>query len=161
MWDYSLPMPGKTDQQKLPASEVISAWKALVRIETRIMADVQEALKAKGLPPLAWYDVLYELYKAGSGGLRQFELCEKVLISKYNLSRLIRKLEQDELLSIASCDDDGRGNLIAISEKGRRLIRQMWPVYGEVLASKLGSTLSPKELASFTRLLRKVESAGR
>lgn len=120
------------------------------------MAGVQAALKAADLPPLAWYDVLYELYKAGAGGMRQFELCEKVLITKYNLSRLVRKLEQESLLTVVPCDEDGRGHRIEIRQQGVALLKKMWPVYGDVLQSRLGGRLSERELDTLMKLLRKL-----
>ena len=39
---------------------MISAWVRLIRAHDRVVA-IEAAVKAKGYPPIAWYDVLLEL----------------------------------------------------------------------------------------------------
>ena len=43
------------------------------------------------------------------GGLRQFEIGAAVLLSKYNVSRLLDRLEKEKLLERYVCEEDGRG----------------------------------------------------
>ena len=48
-----------------PAPDTIAAWTRLV-VASRVLLDRVEArLKAEGLPPLGWYDALWELVQAG------------------------------------------------------------------------------------------------
>ena len=56
-----------------PSEAVVSAWVGLLRAQRRALGLVEERLKAAGLPPLAWYDALLELERAGAAGMRPFE----------------------------------------------------------------------------------------
>ena len=55
-------------------------------------ANVEAAVKAKGYPPLAWYDVLLELSREGGRRLRPVELEKELLVAQYNLSRLLDRM---------------------------------------------------------------------
>ena len=98
-----------------------------------------------GLPPLAWYDVLHELAEAGEGGLRPFQLTERTLFAQYNISRLLARLEADGLVEKLKVADDGRGQTIRITAKGRETRRRMWAVYGRSIAELVGAKLSADE----------------
>ncbi|TIM93279.1 MAG: MarR family transcriptional regulator, partial [Mesorhizobium sp.] len=71
-------------EKATPSPEAIKAWARLMRVSRQLMESAEEALKAAGLPPLAWYDVLHELAEAGEGGLRPFQLIERTLFAQYN-----------------------------------------------------------------------------
>ena len=57
-----------------PSKQAVLAWARLLKAERLALARVEAALKQAGLPPLAWYDVLLELERAGETGMRPFEL---------------------------------------------------------------------------------------
>lgn len=140
----------------MPSERAVTAWARLVRINTGVLERVQSALKAAGLPPISWYDVLLELHRAGKAGLRQYEICEEVLLTKHNLSRLVDRLEREGLVERQSCPEDGRGNVVRITPAGSDLLRRMWPVYGQVLHQEIESRLSASELADLSRVLARL-----
>ena len=82
------------DRQKNPSEQAITAWARLVRTSQSLLPAVEADLKAQGFPPLAWYDALLELRRAGAEGLRSFELQEQMLLAQYNLSRLTDRLQK-------------------------------------------------------------------
>ncbi|WP_292089103.1 MarR family winged helix-turn-helix transcriptional regulator, partial [Mesorhizobium sp.] len=104
-------------------------------------------------PPLAWYDVLHELAEAGEGGLRPFELIDRVLLAQYSVSRLLARLEADGLLEKLPVSDDGRGQTVRITPSGREMRRRIWAVYGASIAELMGDKLSAKELETLAALL--------
>jgi DNA-binding MarR family transcriptional regulator len=110
-------------------------------------------LKEAGLPPLSWYDVLLELSRDPDSGLRQFEIGERVLLNKYNLSRLIDRLESNELVKRQACDMDGRGNIVKITKKGMQLKQAMWPVYAKTIQALVGEPLTTTQLRSLTEIV--------
>ena len=63
------------------------------------MSRVESALKAAGLPPLAWYEVLVELDRAGACGVRPFALEEALQLPQYGLSRLLARMEEAGLVT--------------------------------------------------------------
>ncbi|WP_136620223.1 MULTISPECIES: MarR family winged helix-turn-helix transcriptional regulator [Mesorhizobium] len=140
-------------EKATPSSEAIKAWARLMRVSRQLMESAEEALKAAGLPPLAWYDVLHELAEAGEGGLRPFQLIERTLFAQYNISRLLARLEADRLVEKLPVADDGRGQTIRITANGRETRRQMWAVYGRSIAELVGAKLSGEELTMVSALL--------
>ncbi|MES0196354.1 MarR family winged helix-turn-helix transcriptional regulator [Mesorhizobium sp. M0011] len=140
-------------EKATPPPAAIKAWARLMRVSRQLMESAEEALKAAGLPPLAWYDVLHELAEAGEGGLRPFQLIERTLFAQYNISRLLARLEADGLVEKLPVADDGRGQTIRITASGREIRRQMWAVYGRSIAELVGAKLSADELTMVSALL--------
>ena len=112
-------------------------------------------------PPLRWYDVLLELDRAGPDGLRQFEICDSVLLSKYNVSRLLDRLESEGLLTRYACEDDARGTRVLISGKGRELRKRMWKTYGPALHTYFAEHFSQSELEQLSDLLGRLPGVQR
>ena len=111
------------------------------------------ALKAAGLPPLAWYDVLLELERAAGCGLRPFELEERLRLPQYGLSRLIARLEEAGLVERHSCTTDRRGQFVAATEAGRAMRRRMAPVYAAAVQQAVGARLPAAEADRLADLL--------
>ena len=122
--------------KKLPDETTLNAWVLLHRTHRKLQESVESALKAGKLPPLDWYDVLLELHRAGNAGLRQFEIGDKVLLNKHNLSRLIDRLEKKHLVKRYTSSEDGRGNQIKITTGGRQVLKEVWPVYGQSIQTR-------------------------
>lgn len=136
-----------------PAEATIRAWARLMKAQHRALGSVESALKAAGLPPLAWYDVLLETERAGRDGLRPFELEQAMLLAQYNLSRLVDRIETAGYVERRPCADDGRGHLIAITDAGRAMRRRIWPVYARAIEAAVGQRLSGKQAATLGELL--------
>lgn len=139
-----------------PSKLAISTWAQLLRTSQRFTDQVEAALKHAQLPMLGWYDILLELHRAGSDGLRQFELGEKLLLAKHNLSRRIDKLQQEGLAERYLCESDGRGNVIAITDEGKKLLAKMWPVYAAQIEVLFEENLSGAEQQQLSALLEKL-----
>lgn len=139
------PKPGKT---------VIKAWARLMRAQQAVLARVESDLKAAGLPPLGWYDVLLELSRAEGGRLRQFEVGSRVLLSKFNVSRLLDRLEQEGLVRRQACAEDRRGAHVAITRAGRELQKKMWPVYERAIARHFARHYTEQQAGQLAELLR-------
>jgi DNA-binding MarR family transcriptional regulator len=142
-----------------PSEQTQQAWIDLHRSHRLLLEQVESALKRAGLPPLDWYDALLELRRERDTGLRQFQLGERVLLSKHNLSRLTDRLEKKGLVRRHACSEDGRGNLIRITAAGEQMLEAMWPIYGGVIQSSFGARLGPGEAAELSRILGKVLAA--
>jgi DNA-binding MarR family transcriptional regulator len=132
---------------------VIRVWARLMRAQRLALASVERELKAVGLPPLVWYDVLLEVERAGRGGLRPFELERAMLLAQYNLSRLVDRIERAGYVERRVCEDDGRGQLLAITERGKAIRRKMWPIYAEAVEATVGRRLSAKQAENLDDLL--------
>jgi DNA-binding MarR family transcriptional regulator len=135
--------------------EAVAAWARLIRLQKQALDKVEKNLKKAGLPPLAWYDVLLELDRADSG-LRQYEIGERILLNKHNLSRLLDRLEDKGHLQRKPCAEDGRVSEVRITANGRKLRKQMWPVYAAAIEEAFASRLSAEEVRVFGRTLAKL-----
>src|SRR5256885_658148 len=121
-----------------PSEPVVRAWVRLERAHRAALTTVEARLKEAGLPALAWYDVLLELERAGTSGLRPFELQKAMLFAQYNLSRLVDRLEAAGHVAKQVSEDDGRGQLITITKSGRAMRRRIWPVYAAAIEEAVG-----------------------
>ena len=135
------------------SAEAVSAWARLIRVEQALLQKVEQDLKDADLPPLDWYDVLLELDRAADGRLRHRDLHPRLLLAKYNLSRLIDRLEAAGLVRREPSADDARGADIAITAKGRELRRRMWPIYAAAIDRHFASRLSERQIGQLSRVL--------
>ncbi|MBZ9658001.1 MarR family winged helix-turn-helix transcriptional regulator [Mesorhizobium sp. ESP-6-4] len=139
--------------KKSPSPEAVTAWARLMRVSRQLVEKTEDALKASGLPPLGWYDVLHELAEAGEGGLRPFELIDRVLLAQYGVSRLLARLEANGLVEKLPVSDDGRGQTVRITPSGRDMRRRIWAVYGASIAQLMGDRLPAQDLKTLASLL--------
>ena len=137
-------------QQLSRAAE--KAWIALLRTAPPLIDRVEAALKAKGHPPLAWYDVLWELERAGAP-LRQRDLGERLLVARYNLSRLIDRLESEGLIEREDCAEDARGQMLKLTRGGKTLRAKMWPDYAAAIRNAVEERLNAGEAETLAKLL--------
>ena len=133
-------------------SPAFQVWVRLARSHRRIVDAVQANLKAEGLPPLEWYDVLLELERHGAP-LRARNLEHQLLLAQYNLSRLLDRLERRGLIEREPDPTDGRSRLIRASEKGLVTRKRMWPVYRRTIEAMIRQTLSKIEADQLAKLL--------
>ncbi len=139
-----------------PSKTTLKTWARLVRAHHRAISQVEGDLKAADLPPLAWYDALLELERAGDDGLRPNVLQDHLLLPQYGLSRLLARLEDAGYVRRTPCSEDGRGQVFAITEAGRHIRERMWPVYAAALEATIGTQLTARESADLSALLAKL-----
>ena len=142
-----------------PSDQAIAAWARLVRLSGDLIDKVEAELKAAGLPPLVWYDLLLELKRVESDGLRPIELQQRMLLAQYNLSRLADRIVKAGYAERLACGEDGRGHLLRITGEGKKLLRRMWPVYRGAIARHFASKLSAAEVERLTAILGKLREA--
>jgi len=139
-----------------PSETVVRAWARLLRAQQLALAAMQRALKGPGLPPLAWYDVILEVERAGPLVIRPFELERAMLLAQYNLSRLLGCIESIGYLERRTCPDDRRGQIIHITKAGKVIRRKMWLVYARAIEPSLGRHLSAKQSEALDNVLGRV-----
>lgn len=144
-----------------PPEPTIAAWTRLATASRRVLERIEAGLRSAGLPPLAWYDALLEIERAGDDGIRPMALQERLLLPQYGTSRLLDRLAAEGLLERLPCPADGRGRIVRITGVGKALRRRMWPVYARALEGTIGTALSPEDATDLARLLDKVVQASR
>jgi DNA-binding MarR family transcriptional regulator len=133
--------------------KVLQVWVRLIRAHDKLVRNVEATLKAKGFPPIAWYDVLLELSREGGRKLRPVELEKELLVAQYNLSRLLDRMEAAGLIERTACQGDGRGQMIALTTEGRAMQKRMWPACRDAVEEHVAPNLPEKEIEQLAKLL--------
>jgi DNA-binding MarR family transcriptional regulator len=141
-----------------PRSTTIALWTALVSVNRHLIETIEAALKAQGMPPLAWYDALLEIEKAGSDGIRPFALEDRLLLPQYGTSRLLDRIAKAGLIERKACADDGRGQVVRITDAGKSMRQRMWPVYADLLTTLIEEKLPRDEMAALTVQLQRLRN---
>jgi DNA-binding MarR family transcriptional regulator len=142
-------------EDRLDEDEIL-AWARLLKASARMLDAAERDLKAAGLPPLAWYDALLELHRAAPAGLRPGDLEKEMLLPQYNVSRLVDRLETGGYVKRLPHPEDGRGQVLHITEAGTALIRRMWRVYRATIAGNLARKLEKKDAGKLAELLKRL-----
>jgi DNA-binding MarR family transcriptional regulator len=136
-----------------------STWRLFLTAQIQIIEQIQEKLAAANLPPLEWYDVLWALKETPDQRLRLSELADRVLLSRSNLTRLLDRLEKNELLQREPCPTDRRGTFAVLTEAGAVMQKKMWAIYSEGIAEYFGAQLSDEEVKVMQQALKKILGA--
>jgi DNA-binding MarR family transcriptional regulator len=123
----------------------LAAWRSVLNAHAALVAGVERALAARGLPPLAWYDLLWAVRRAPGRRIRMSELAESLTISRGGLTKLFDRLEAAGLVARAPAADDGRGLFAVLTPAGNEMLRKMWPVYERVLRETFVPAISERE----------------
>lgn len=137
----------------------LEAWRKYYVSFWRTYAAIESDLAAAGLPSLAWYDALYELYLAPERRLRMSELARGALLSRSGLTRLVDKLEQEKLIVRRTCPSDKRGQHAELTEAGVGVLRKIWAVYRAGIAKYFGAHLSEADARAFAEMMGRVVAA--
>lgn len=132
------------------------AWVQLIRAHRSALCSVERALRAADLPPLEWYDVLLELERRGP--LRSRDLQDRLLLAQYNLSRLLDRMESEELVSRERCSEDARCQWVRVTDDGKSLRKRMWPVYASAIEEALGAKLTEAQSEKLSELLSRIST---
>ena len=133
-----------------------TTWSLFLKVHAVLLEKIEAALKQAGLPPLAWYDVLWALESAPEQRLRMHELASHMVLSRSNLTRLVDRLEEAGLARREASPDDGRGACAAISAKGLALRKKMWPVYQACIANLFNGHIPAGTRLMLQKALRSV-----
>ena len=151
----------KSDNTSKWTETETQAWIGLVKAQQHLIDKIEEELKKAGYPQLNWYDVLWELERAKDGSLRLNDLGNKVLLDKYNVTRLVQRLENAGLVSRDKCPVDGRGVFACITDEGKKLRRDMWNVYERVVRENFLTKYNQKELHDFKNFIERIHAGVR
>jgi DNA-binding MarR family transcriptional regulator len=126
-----------------------------------VVAAVEEALAAAGLPQLAWYDVLWAVRRAPGREARMADLADGLTLSRGGVTKLVDRLESAGLLRRRRAEDDGRGFYAVLTGKGEEMLRRMWAVYSRVLRETLVESLGDQQARTIASGLGRVNEAAK
>ena len=151
------PLASASDMSPLVQQPHLDAWRALLNAHATMIRRIEEALAEAGLPPLAWYDVLWPVYEAPGRRLRMRELAERVVtISRSGLTRLVDRIVEAGMLERQPAPGDRRGTEVVITDRGADLLREMWPVYADVVNAHFADRLPKSRAVALNDALRRI-----
>jgi DNA-binding MarR family transcriptional regulator len=137
------------------------AWAVLLTAHATLIGKIEAALVEAKLPPLGWYDVLWELEKAEGGRLRMHELARRIVLSRSNLTRLADRLENVRLIEREDTPHDRRGYHCVITRAGLAMRRKMWPVYKAEIERLFSKHITVEEARTIGNALARAVKAAR
>lgn len=127
------------------------AFVSLQRTADALMQGVAAALKPAGLSP-AQYNVLRILRGAGPDGLACREIGERMITKDPDITRLLDRLEERELVARSRDRADRRVITTRITDKGQRILEDLDKAIEELHVKQLGH-LGEQRLRSLLDLL--------
>lgn len=134
-------------------------WALWLTTHAVLVEEIEARLAAAGLPPLAWYDVLWALERAGERRLRMRELADRTVISRSNLTRLVDRLVAAGLVERERDEDDRRGAFAVLTADGKAMRRKMWPVYAAAIKELFEDRIGEREALQMGDSLRGILDA--
>jgi len=125
----------------------LAAWRGVLNAHAVVVGAVEEALADAGLPPLAWYDVLWAIRRAPGRRIRMAELASSLTVSRGGLTKLADRLEDAGLIRREAAEDDRRGLYAVVTPAGEQMLKRMWPVYAKVLRETFVAPIREDEAA--------------
>jgi DNA-binding MarR family transcriptional regulator len=138
-----------------------TAWYATVRAHSALTEVMEKRLEAAIDMPLAWYDVLVNLYLAPGHALRMSELANNVVLSRSWLTRRVDQLERAGLVERCTADGDGRGVRAKLTREGKRAYLKLERVHSAVVDEFFASLATSSDADAVRRVMERVETAAR
>jgi DNA-binding MarR family transcriptional regulator len=147
--------PGK--EQSLGEPDCLSeaelrAWRGLLRAHASLAKRLESRLEREHGLQLSSYEVLQHLMDAPAGRMRMCDLAEHAQLSRSGLTRLVDRLERDELLGRCTCEHDARGAYACLTDRGRKRLDAARGTHRAVVREHFLSHFSEPELETLGKM---------
>jgi DNA-binding MarR family transcriptional regulator len=88
--------------------------------------------------------------------MRMCDLAEQAQLSRSGLTRLVDRLEREQLLERCSCEQDARGSFACLTDAGRQRLRDARATHLAVVREQFFSRFSDTELALLADMCQRV-----
>ena len=132
------------------------AWRGLLRAHACLSKRLDAALEqAHGLP-LTSYEVLDRLEDSSGGRMRMCDLADQAQLSRSGLTRLVDRLEREQLIERCSCDHDARGSFACLTPVGRQRLADARVTHLAVVREQFFSRFSEVELSLLADMCQRI-----
>ena len=139
-----------------PRDPRLDAWRAFLFAHAQVRRQLERELQAEQAMGLGEYEVLLLLARAENRRLRMSELAERLVLSRSGVTRLIDRLQAEELVERGSCDTDRRGAWAILTDAGHRRLRAASPTHLRGVGQHFLDRIPPDELEAMRRTLERV-----
>lgn len=103
--------------------EHLAPWRTFVAVYALVSRRLDEDLRAEQDLSLAEYSALVRIAESPEQRVRMNQLADDVFLSRSGITRLIDRLEADDMVTRCQCSSDGRGAEAVLTDAGRRRLR--------------------------------------
>lgn len=132
----------------------MTAATSIIHAQQVVTTAIDRALKPLGLT-FARYEVLMLLSFSRTGALPITKVGERLLVHPTGITKLVDKLEAEDLVRREPNPADRRGTLVRITSAGRRLGRKSSKVVGSM---RFGADLPDADLEQLVSLLGRLRA---
>jgi len=143
------------EQESLSLGE-LRAWRGLLRAHACLAKRLDAELEQAHHLPMTSYEVLHHLQEATGGRMRMCDLADEAQLSRSGLTRLVDRLERDELLERCSCEHDARGSYACLTTAGRERLEEARVTQLEVIREHFFSRFSEAELTALADMWERI-----
>ena len=110
---------------------------------------------------LAEHHLLAVINEADEQGIRPTDLALASTLTKSGLTRAVDRLEELGFIERRACPSDGRGQLVALTPKGRQKLRRSAPEFFRSVARHFADHLTDREIETVASAFERVAAADR
>ena len=144
-----------------PGDVRFESWPLLLEAHAALIDRLEAELKARGGPPLAWYDVMVQLSSAPDAALPMKELADSLLLSRSGATRLVDRMASAGYVERAPCATDRRVVYARLTPEGREVFERARPDHVRAVERYFSEHLSEEEARVLRGVFEKVVSAAR
>ena len=75
------------------------------------------------------FSIFFEIAKAGK--VKQKEMVNRLMLEKAHVSKVVKKLQQMELITITKNDEDKRSYWLSVTGKGEKILKQCTEIFSD------------------------------
>lgn len=126
----------------------------MLRTHARIIRALDERLARRHGVSVSEFDVLITLANATDGQLRMTELAGAVMLSPSGLTRLVARLEAQNLIERRPAGDDRRSYLASLTTAGRAKLDEARPTHNAVIRELFLDRVQQRDQIALARAWR-------
>jgi DNA-binding MarR family transcriptional regulator len=135
------------------------AWRAYIRAETLLNAQLNRQLQADSGLSLREYEVLVQLSEAPGGKLRPFQLGLALEWEQSRLSHMLARMTRRGFIARQGCPGDRRGTVVALTRAGRAAIESAAPGHAAAVRRLVFDQMDSAQTTAFGQAFEAILAA--
>ena len=139
-----------------PRDPRLKAWRTFLYAHAQVRRQLERELQAEQAMGLGEYEVLLILAYSDGRRMRMSELADRLALSRSGATRLVDRLEADQLVERVSCETDRRGQWAHLTEPGLDRLRTASPTHLRGIGEHFLDRIPAAELQALRMTLDRV-----
>src|SRR3712207_216405 len=135
-----------SDEVRWLTADEQRAWRAFLTASRRLFDALDRQLQRDSGVPHTYYEILVRLSEAPDRTLRMSQLADRAGSSRSRLSHAVARLEDMGWIERRECQEDRRGQLAVLTDRGFAALAAAAPGHVEAVRSFLFDALTPQQV---------------